>query len=92
MIRSGKNAKGSFNAEGQFFSLEDLNAAIREEVARLNARISRHFGASRQHLFETIERPATVAQARHDPALHEQDRSLDLGLVARLVGAGRQDG
>jgi transposase len=42
----------------RFFSLEELNAAIRDEIARLNARVSRHLGASRQHLFETIDRPA----------------------------------
>lgn len=44
----------------QFFSLEELNAAIREEVARLNARVSRHLGASREQLFATIERPAML--------------------------------
>jgi transposase len=44
----------------QFFSLDELNAAIRDEVARLNARVSRHLGASRQQLFETIERPAML--------------------------------
>ena len=42
----------------QFFSLVELNAAIREELGRLNARVSRHLGAARQDLFETIERPA----------------------------------
>lgn len=42
----------------QFFALDDLNAAIREEVARLNARVSRHLGAARQELFETLDRPA----------------------------------
>ena len=44
----------------QFLSLEELNAAIREEVARLNARVSRHLGASRQQLFEMVERPAML--------------------------------
>jgi transposase len=42
----------------RFFSLEELNAAIRDEVARLNTRVSRHLGASRQQLFETLDRPA----------------------------------
>jgi len=42
----------------QFFSLKDLNVAIREELDRLNARVSRHLGAARRDLFETIERPA----------------------------------
>jgi transposase len=44
----------------QFFSLEELNAAIGEEVSRLNARVSRHLGASRRELFETLERPAML--------------------------------
>jgi len=43
-----------------FFSLPDLNAAIREALAQLNARVSRHLGASRQELFETIEKPALI--------------------------------
>ena len=42
----------------RFFSLEELNAAIAIEVERLNGRASRHLGASRRDLFETIERPA----------------------------------
>jgi transposase len=45
----------------RFFTLEELNAAIAEEVARLNARVSRHLGASRQQIFEAIERPAMSA-------------------------------
>ena len=44
----------------QFFTLDELNAAIGEEVARLNARVSRHLGASRRELFETIDRPAML--------------------------------
>ena len=43
-----------------FFSLEELNAAIREELARLNARVSRHLGASRQQLFEQLDKPALI--------------------------------
>ena len=35
---------------------------------------------------------APVAQPRDDPALDQQDRGLDLGLVAGLVGASGQDG
>jgi transposase len=42
----------------QFFSLADLNAAIRECVGILNDRPSRHLGASRIQLFEQLERPA----------------------------------
>jgi len=42
----------------RFFSLTDLNAAIRVLVDRLNDRVTRHFGASRRDLFEQIERSA----------------------------------
>jgi transposase len=44
-----------------FFSLEELNAAIREELTRLNARVSRHLGASRQQLFEMLDKPALIS-------------------------------
>ena len=63
----------------QFFSLEELNAAIREEVARLNARVSRHLGASRQHLFETIERPAMLPLPP-EPYVHADWRKATVGL------------
>jgi transposase len=42
----------------RFFSLDELNAAIRECVADLNAKIIRKIGKSRRELLETIERPA----------------------------------
>src|SRR5215207_2277567 len=42
----------------RFFSLRELNVAIRECVADLNAKIMRKLGTSRRELFETIERPA----------------------------------
>jgi transposase len=42
----------------RFFSLADLNGAIRELVTALNERVTRHLGASRRALFEGIERPA----------------------------------
>jgi transposase len=42
----------------RFFSLTELNAAIREIVANLNARVMRKLGVSRRELLETIERPA----------------------------------
>jgi hypothetical protein len=40
----------------RFFSLFELNAAIRELVTALNDRVTRHLGASRRMLFEEIER------------------------------------
>ncbi len=42
----------------RFFSLTELNAAIRDCVTQLNDRVSRHLGASRTRLFEDLERPA----------------------------------
>ena len=42
----------------RFFSLTELNAAIRDCVIQLNDRVSRHLGASRRALFEEIDRPA----------------------------------
>jgi transposase len=41
-----------------FFSLSELNAAIRECVTQINDRVTRHLGASRRALFEQIERAA----------------------------------
>jgi transposase len=45
----------------RFFSLEELNAAIRECIADLNSRIMRKLGKSRRELFETLDRPALAA-------------------------------
>ena len=41
----------------RFHSLAELNAAIRELLGRLNAKVSRHLGASRRELFERLDRP-----------------------------------
>ncbi len=45
----------------RFFSLHELNAAIRETVADLNAKIMRKLGVSRNELFAEIDRPALKA-------------------------------
>jgi transposase len=44
----------------KFFSLAELNAAIRALIADLNDRPMRNPGASRRALFESIERPALL--------------------------------
>jgi transposase len=44
-----------------FFSLAELNAAIRDCVAVINAKIMRHIGKSRTELLETLDRPALKA-------------------------------
>ncbi|MFZ0837844.1 MAG: IS21 family transposase [Xanthobacteraceae bacterium] len=45
----------------RFFSLNELNAAIRETVADLNTKIMRKLGVSRNELFADIDRPALKA-------------------------------
>jgi transposase len=42
----------------RFFSLGELNIAIRECVVDLNNRVMRKIGRSRRELFETLDRPA----------------------------------
>ena len=42
----------------QFFSLAEVNAAIRPLLDRLNDKVSRHLGASRRQLFEQLDKPA----------------------------------
>jgi len=42
----------------RFFSLAELNQEIREQLEVLNGRASKHLGASRQQLFEELDRPA----------------------------------
>ena len=41
----------------RFFSLPELNAAIRRLVDELNMRVMRGYGASRADLFTTLDRP-----------------------------------
>ena len=45
----------------RFFSLEQLNAAIRALLENLNDRVMRHLGLSRRQLFEQVDRPALRA-------------------------------
>jgi len=61
-----------------FFSLEEMNAAIREELTRLNARVSRHLGASRQQVFKQLDQPALIPlpPTRH---VHADWRSVTVG-------------
>lgn len=42
----------------RFHSLADLNATIHVLLDRLNAKVSRHLGASRRTLFERLDKPA----------------------------------
>ena len=42
----------------RFFRLDDLNAAISKLNAQINAKVSRHLGASRRDLFARLDKPA----------------------------------
>ena len=42
----------------QFFSLGEVNAAIRTLLDRLNDKVTHHLGASRKQLFTRLDRPA----------------------------------
>jgi len=42
----------------RFFSLDELNAAIRPLMDQLNGKVTRHLGTSRRDLFETQDGPA----------------------------------
>ena len=42
----------------RFFSLAELNQAIRELLEDLNRRVTKHLGASRRQLFEQLDQPA----------------------------------
>ena len=42
----------------RFFGLDELNAAIRPLLDQLNGKVTRHLGASRRDLFETLDKPA----------------------------------
>jgi transposase len=45
----------------RFFSLDEVNAAIRPLRDQLNTKVTRHLGASRQDLFERLDQPALKA-------------------------------
>jgi transposase len=63
----------------RFFSLAELNAAIRELVTQLNDRVTRHLGASRRALFDEIERPALKALPV-EPYLYAEWKEYRVGL------------
>ena len=85
----------------RFFSLAELNAAIRPLLDDLNTRIMRDYGASRSDLFATLDRPALRSlpevpyvfarwkRARVAPDYHiEADGcwySVPFGLIRQLV-------
>jgi transposase len=63
----------------RFFSLAELNAAIRELVTQLNDRVTRHLGTSRRALFDEIERPA-LKKLPVEPYVYAQWKECRVGL------------
>jgi transposase len=62
-----------------FFSLAEINAAIRALVTQLNDRVTRHLGTSRRALFDEIERPALKALPV-EPYLYAEWKECRVGL------------
>ncbi len=63
----------------RFFSLAELNAAIRVLLDRLNDRVTRHLGASRRDLFERIER-AALRSLPAEPYVFSEWKQCTVGL------------
>ena len=63
----------------QFLSLGELNDAIRDCVTQLNNRVSRHLGASRQALFDELERPA-LKKLPAEPYVYAEWKECRAGL------------
>jgi transposase len=57
-----------------FFSLAELNAAIREKVTELNGRVMKRMGVSRRELYEKYDRPALkpVPAVRYEMAVWKE--------------------
>jgi transposase len=62
----------------RFFSLAEVNAAIRELVTQLNARVTRHLGTSRRALFDEIEHGA-LKPLPIEPYLYAEWKSCKVG-------------
>ena len=63
----------------QFFSLTELNIAIRDCVTALNDRVTRHLGASRRALFEQIEQPV-LKSLPAEPYVYAEWKQCSAGL------------
>lgn len=81
----------------RFFSLVELNAAIRTLVDELNGRLMRKLGASRREFFESIDRPVLMAlpaepyqyaewrRARVAPDYHVEVQGHFYSVPSRLI-------
>jgi transposase len=63
----------------RFFSLNEINAAIRELVTQINDRVTRHLGRSRRSLFDELERPA-LKKLPVEPYLYAEWKECKVGL------------
>ena len=63
----------------QFFSLAEVNAAIRPLLDQLNDKVSRHLGASRRHLFAQLDKPA-LKPLPVDPYVYAEWKKCRAGL------------
>jgi transposase len=63
----------------RFFSLAELNTAIRELIAMLNDRPMRHLATSRRALFEALEQPALLPLPS-EPYIYAEWRRCRAGL------------
>ncbi len=62
-----------------FFSLAELNQAIRALLEQMNGRVTRHLGASRRALFEQLERPVLTALPT-EPYVYAEWKECKVGL------------
>src|SRR5277367_5599364 len=63
----------------RFFSITELNDAIRDCVTTLNERVTRHLGASRRMLFEDVER-TTLKPLPAEPYVYAEWKQCRVGL------------
>jgi len=63
----------------RFFGLDELNAAIRPLLDQLNAKVTRHLGASRRDLFESIDKPA-LKPLPTEPYVYAEWKQCRVGL------------
>jgi transposase len=63
----------------RFFGLDELNAAIRLLLDRLNDKVTRHLGSSRRDLFEHLDKPA-LKPLPADPYVYAEWKLARVGL------------
>ena len=71
----------------RFFSLAELNGAIRELIADLNNRPMRHLGTTRRALFEAVEK-LKLRELPPEPYVYAEWRRCRAGLDYHVAGCG----